>query len=150
MKEYLSNIRSELKRIDHLMYVSLKHTRTVDVIRSLISRILDTFDLGIEALLEKAKKRRKKLEIPDQPLKRCELIREIYSKDEKILNYIDFYLALRIIYRAKFTRREEYRRHVTMISEIEPEKKVETCIDTLYFYHKKTIEFAEYLQEILL
>ena len=30
----------ELKRVDHLVYVSLKYTRTVDVIRSIIDRLI--------------------------------------------------------------------------------------------------------------
>ena len=59
MKDYLDQIKSELKRADHLFYVSLKYTRTVDVIRSMIQRLLNAFDISFEALLEKTKKRRK-------------------------------------------------------------------------------------------
>ena len=33
MKEALDNAKEELKRVDHLFYVSLKYTRTADMMR---------------------------------------------------------------------------------------------------------------------
>ena len=32
MNEYLLEAREELKRLEHILYVSLKYTRTVDVL----------------------------------------------------------------------------------------------------------------------
>ena len=46
MSEYLVDSKQEINRADHLIYVSLKYTRTVDVIKSIIER--DTLSiLGI-------------------------------------------------------------------------------------------------------
>jgi hypothetical protein len=149
MKDYLDKVKNELKRVDHLLYVSLKYTRTVDVIRSVINRLINAFDFGIEGLLEKVKKRRKTLEIPKQPIKKCDLVKELYADDEKILNFVDFYLELRKIYPAKYTKREEYRRHVTMISELGPGMVVEVGIDKLHEYEKISKEFIEYLEGVL-
>ena len=56
MQEYSDQLKSELKRADHLFYVSLKYTRTVDVIRSVIERFMNALDIGIEAMLAKKKK----------------------------------------------------------------------------------------------
>ncbi len=100
MKDYLDNVKNELKRVDHLLYVSLKYTRTVDVIRSVINRLINAFDFGIDGLLAKVKKRRKTLELPEQPRKKCELVKELYADNEKILDFIDFYLELSNIYQA--------------------------------------------------
>ena len=89
MDEYKERIKSELKRVDHLFYVSLKYTRTVDVIRSVLDRLLNAFDVGFEALLVKVKKRRKNLEVPTQPRKRCEAVKEVFADDKQMLKYVD-------------------------------------------------------------
>jgi len=149
MKDYLDNVKNELKRVDHLLYVSLKYTRTVDVIRSVINRLINAFDFCVSALLVKVQKRRKTLEIPIQPRKKCELVKELYAGDEEIVKFVNFYLDLRDIYQAKYTKREEYRRHVTMIAELEPGKIVEVDIDKLHEYEKKAKEILEYLEGMM-
>ena len=55
MQESLERAQSELKRADHLTYVSLKYTRTVDVLKSIISRLIATIDEGMDALLHNTK-----------------------------------------------------------------------------------------------
>ncbi len=149
MKDYLDRVKNELKRVDHLLYVSLKYTRTVDVVRSVVNRLINAFDFGIDGLLEKIKKRRKTLEIPEQPIKKCNLVKELYADDEKVLAFVDFYLELRKIYQAKYTKREEYRRYVTMISELSPDLAIEIGIDALHEYEKTSKEFVEYLEGVL-
>ena len=64
MKDYLDDVKNEVKRVDHLIYVSLKYTRTVDVLRNVTERIINAFEIGIEGLLKKVEKRRKKFDIP--------------------------------------------------------------------------------------
>jgi len=144
--DYLDNAKNELRRAEHLLYVSLKYTRTVDVIRSIIERLINSLDNGIDALLEKVKRRRKTLEIPNTPRQKSELVKELYSKNEKIVKMMDFYLRLRDILQAKYSRREEYRRHVTMVSNVGGEI-VEVKIDTLHEYYDKVKEFIELVQE---
>ena len=41
MIESLENAKEELKRIDHLIYVTLKYTRTVDVLLSVVERMVN-------------------------------------------------------------------------------------------------------------
>ena len=147
MKDYLDQLKSELKRADHLFYVSLKYTRTVDVIRSVIKRFMNAFDVGMKGLLVKTKKRRKTLEIPEQPRKRCEVIKEIFVEDEKLVKFVDFYLEMRDIFQAKYDKRSEYRRNVTMITMLQPGQIIDVNIDLLEEYFNKTKEFAEYIEE---
>jgi len=151
MKDYqesLDNSKNELKRVDHLIFVSLKYTRTVDVIRSIIERMLNAFEFITNALLEKKRVRKKKLQIPPQIMLRCELANKEYN-DEKIKENLDFYLELRDILKAKFTRREEYRRYVTMISELSPGNTVEVDIDKINEYYQKIKEFLEYVEGLV-
>ena len=44
MNEQLENTIEELKRVDHLFYVSLKYTRTVDMIKHVLERIISTHE----------------------------------------------------------------------------------------------------------
>lgn len=148
MKDYLDQLKSELKRADHLFFVSLKYTRTVDVIRSVLDRLMNAYYVGFEALLVKAKRRRK-IDIPEQPRKRCELLKEIFSDDKYIIASVDFYLEMRDIIQAKYDKREEYRRHVTMITHLEPGRDIDVNIDLLQEYYAKTRKFEEYLLEKL-
>ncbi len=145
MISYLAEVKEELKRVDHLLYVTLKYTRTADVLRNIIERVINAFEIGIGALLE-SKKAKKKIEIPSQPLKRCELAKELFPEDKELLSFIDFYLMLRRILKAPYQKREEYRRHLTMISEIAPQQFVEVSIDTIHEYYTKTKEWLAYLE----
>ena len=55
INELMFEAREELKRLEHIIYVSLKYTRTVDVIINALNRLVEVYNLIIEALLEKAK-----------------------------------------------------------------------------------------------
>ena len=44
MDDALYDAEKELKRVDHLIYVSLKYTRTVDVFKNIIKRLISTID----------------------------------------------------------------------------------------------------------
>ena len=55
MKESFELAVQELKRVDHLFWVSLKYTRTVDVIKNVIDRLISCVGFGLEAILKWAK-----------------------------------------------------------------------------------------------
>jgi len=152
MKAYLNKVKNEIKRVDHLFFVSLKYTRTVDVIRNVVKRMINAFDQGIDALLEYAvrNKKIKHSEIPHAPRLKLELVKNLYSTENRMLGFMDFYLNLRKIIQAKYTKKEEHRRHVAMIAEIEPKNFIEVNIDLLSEYYKKTKEFLEFLEGIFL
>ena len=147
MEEALEDAKEEIKRVDHLFYVSLKYTRTVDMLRTTIGRIISTFDFLMLSLLEKAKAKKKISEIPDIPLAKCELVESTY-KDLDIEKYTKLYRLFRKLMRAPYTKREEYRRHVTMISDLE-DHTMETNIDTLKESYDQTIEFLNLVSETI-
>jgi len=133
----------EFKRVDHLYYVTLKYTRTVDVIRSNIERLITTFEYAVESLLKVMKEERKIAEIPSNPVGRATILLE--KGDESIRNYIENYLRLRKIIKLDYTKREEFRRHVTMIVEFEGQT-LEFSIDTLMDYYTMAKDFLSYLK----
>ena len=149
MSEYLAEAREELKRVEHIIYVSLKYTRTVDVVRNALNRLVSLFDFLIDALVEYARKEKKFKRIHKSPSSKVDLVREAFEGDEKILWWINFYVFLRDILKAKFTKREEYRRHVTKVAQLW-NRTVEVNIDTLEDNLLEIArEFLEYVEIIL-
>jgi hypothetical protein len=148
MKEALDNAKDELKRVDHLFYVSLKYTRTADMMRHMVERLINAFSFGIESLLKHAKEQKKIGEIPDNAAMRCKLFTKIFT-DEGLIAYIDLYLKLRKIIRADYSKREEYRRHVTMICTIDNGEIVEINIDILKEYYEAAKNFINYVERIV-
>jgi len=145
MKETLDSAITELKRVDHLFYVSLKYTRTADMMKHMIERLISTFSYGIESLLKKAKEEKKISDIPDNIALRCKLLVETLN-DEDLKNFLNFYIRLRKIQRAKHTSREEYRRHVTMTVTIDNGEVVEVNIDILKEYYGTAKSFISYVK----
>ncbi|MFC1727871.1 hypothetical protein ACFLZ7_00195 [Nanoarchaeota archaeon] len=144
--EKIDEAIEELKRADHLIYVSLKYTRTCDIIKHVIERLIACSDIVFDYLLEKAKDENKIDELPIAPTAKAETLKKVYADNEIMRDYFEFYLFMRKLSRAKFTRRQEYRRHVTMTCILEPEV-VEVKIDSVEEYNHKVKEFIEYIQE---
>ena len=66
----MEDIIQEKISADHLLYVSLKYTKTCDVIINLILRWRKMIETSIDAILEKAKKKKKISTIPLNPTKK--------------------------------------------------------------------------------
>jgi len=147
MEEDLEDAKEEIKRVDHLFYVSLKYTRTVDMIRTMVGRLISTFDCLFLCLLKYAKEKKKIKEFPPTPIAKYELLEKLYLEKD-IKKYIDLYPLLRKLTRAPYTKREEYRRHVTMISQLE-NKSIETNIDILEEYYNQTRDFLQLVTDII-
>jgi len=146
--EALELAKKELKRADHLIFVSLKYTRTVDVIKNVILRLISVFDFGFEALLRKVVQEKKLKEVPKLTRIRVDEIKKFYGQDAMIMAFVEFYLLLRKIDRASFDRKMEYRRHVTMTAELEGER-IEITIDIISDYFERAKEFISYVEEIV-
>ena len=146
MNEYLEEAKEELKRLEHIIYVSLKYTRTVDILRNGINRLISTCDFLVEAILEDAKEKGHLPSIPPSPALRNRLVPKIYPEDTILLKFITFSMYLRDIIHAKFDRREEYRRHGTMIAKLE-DSTSETNLVNLekfgYGFFDYVLEFLE-------
>ena len=128
-EESINQAKEELKRVDHLIYVSLKYTRTCDIFKSIIERLINAINFMLEAVLKKIEQEGKIDKIPEQAGLRCNAIKE-HVTDAKILEIVDFYLGLRKLNRSSFTRAREFRRHVTMTCTIDT-GTVEINIDNI-------------------
>lgn len=146
--ETLQSAQQELKRADHSIAVSLKYTRTVDVIKSIIERLINAIELCFDTLLIHAQESGKLDEIPKIPRLKAEKVRELFADDVMIVDFCDFFLLLRRIDKAKFARAQEYRRHVTMTADIDG-GSVEVTIDIISDYFEKSKEFFNYVARIV-
>ena len=149
MKESFDLAVQELKRVDHLFWVSLKYTRTVDVIKHVIDRLINCIGYGLEALLKYAKEKKLVTAIPENAGLRCDLLKKTFPDNAELMDYINFYLTLRKLSKAEYTRREEFRRHVTMIATIDKGEIVEVSIDTLKQDYDKTKTFIHFVKRTI-
>jgi len=148
MEELLHDAKEEIKRADHLIYVSLKYTRTVDMFRHILKRIINSIDFTINALLKYAKKKRKIKELPTSPGMKGSAIKEIFSDDGRIVDMANFYLFLRKVIRTKYTKAREYRRHVAMTAAMD-KGYVEINIDVIHEYFNKTKKYVNHAEELI-
>lgn len=144
MLESLELAKEELKRADHLMYVSLKYTRTVDIIKSIVERLINAFNFSLDAMLKKKKVK----DIPKIPRMKIDLVRKNYPEEENLASFLKLYQLFREIDKATFDRAREYRRHVTMTAHLD-DKEIEVTIDIIEDYYAKTKEFIEYVESIV-
>ena len=144
--EYLLEARNELKRLEHIIYVSLKYTRTTDVITNALKRLLEVFDLIIEAFLEKAKDENLITSLPKSPALRATRLGELYADDKVLNNYLHFYQFLKNVLKSSYGKRQEFRRHVTLIVELE-NCTAEANIDNLSNCERYVHKFYNYAIE---
>jgi hypothetical protein len=149
MNEYLLEAREELKRLEHIIYVSLKYSRTVDVLTNAIERLISVFDLIIEAFLEKAKDEGKINSLAKSPALRAKNLQELYAEDEEIKKYMTFYSFLKMVLNSPFQKRREYRRHVTRIVDLK-NATAEIDIDNLVNCEKFAFSFYKYAKDLIL
>jgi hypothetical protein len=136
--------REELKRIDHLIFVTLKYTRTADIIRTIIGKFILTLDHQSQKYFDFMLEKNKIKSIPPVPLMRIKQLEQIYPKDQKIKLLIDFYVHLKTIYNSEFKAKEEYRKNVTLVT-----KGKEINIPMLKDYMDTTRDYVDYLNGLL-
>jgi hypothetical protein len=148
MNEHLEEANEELKRADHLIFVSLKYTRTCDVIKHIVDRLINCIDFTFTALLEHLKEQGKIEEVPKAPIPKAALVKKMFPNDEFLPEYAEFFIKLRKISKADFSRECEFRRHVTMTVTVEDEP-VKIDIDIITDYFKRTKAFFAHVQAMI-
>jgi hypothetical protein len=113
MREAIENAVEELKRVDHSIFVSLKYTRTVDILVNILIRMVDCYEFLIAALLKYALDKRMIGEMPSTPKERAVLVKQVF-KEQEMHDNIDLYLLLKAMLKSNYGRENEYRRHVAM------------------------------------
>lgn len=110
----MEEIIQEKISADHLLYVSLKYTKTCDVIMNLLLRWRKMIETSVEAILKHAKKKKKISKVPGNPLGKIEAIKRLFKKDKDFLKVIELYEMLRKAEGLRKERIGEFRKNVTL------------------------------------
>lgn len=146
MEELIDNAKQELKRVDHLIFVSLKYTRTADVLMNVINRLISSAEFVVDALLKKALTSNKISEIPAARIQKAELLLKLYPDDEWISRLSRFFIKIQKVSKSDYRTEFEYRRNVAMISNIDGEEVI-INIDKVTEYYQNAKELISYIEE---
>ncbi len=110
----MEEIIQEKISADHLLYVSLKYTKTCDVILNLIRRWRRMIDTSINEILKHAKKKKKISAVPLNPIGKIDEVKKLFKKNKDFLQVIAMYEMFRKIEELKKERTGEFRKNVNL------------------------------------
>ena len=145
----LEEIIKEKTSADHLLYVSLKYTKTCDVILNLIARWKSLIELSFDALLEHQIEKGKIPGMPTSPKQRIEFIKSYFKKNQEIQEVIPLYIFFKRIPDLEKTRSGEFRKNVNL-KIIEQTKTTEINMEKLGEYTEVVEKFITQVKKILL
>lgn len=144
----LEKIMKEKISADHLLYVSLKYTKTCDVILNLIRRWTVMIDDSIIGLLEQLKKKKKIKIIPTAPRQRTELVKEQFKKSPEVINAIVLYEFFKRIDNLRTIRESEFRKDVRL-KIYDSGNEIIINLDKLKEYYTILETFISYVKQFL-
>ena len=145
----MEEIIQEKISADHLLYVSLKYTKTCDVIKNLILRWRKMIETALEEILKHAKKKKKISSISSNPLGRIEEIKKLFKKDKNFLDVIEMYEMFRKIDELRTERIGEFRKNVALKIFYQG-KEINVDLEKLKDYAEKLEKFISTTKQFLL
>ncbi|RMD66095.1 hypothetical protein D6817_04835 [Candidatus Pacearchaeota archaeon] len=137
----MEEIIKEKISADHLLYVSLKYTKTCDVILNLLYRWKVMIEKGMEKLIEKAKKSKKWKPVPNAPRAKLVQLKKIYAKVPEVRDTLELYEFFRDVDKLEKTREHEFRKGVNL--------KVKYRGEIINVNIEKLEEYAEILERFI-
>ena len=110
----MDNIIKEKISADHLLYVSLKYTKTCDVIVNLLLRWKIMIDMAMDVLIDSAKKQKKWKPVPEAPRAKLIQLKKIYANIKEVANTLELYELFRDIEKLDKIRENEFRKGVNL------------------------------------
>lgn len=110
----MEQIIKEKISADHLLYVSLKYTKTCDVIINLLHRWKTMIELAMDVLVERAKKQKKWKPVPDAPRAKLVQLKQLYAHDAVMMETLKLYELFRDIEQLEKVRENEFRKGVNL------------------------------------
>jgi hypothetical protein len=145
----MEDIIKEKISADHLLYVSLKYTKTCDVIVNLLLRWKEMIEVSMDAILIHAKKKKKISSIPTNPVGKKEEIQRLFKKDKNFLEMIDLYDMFKKIRELRTERIGEFRKNVTLKIFYQG-KEIDVNLEQLKVYADKVEKFISTTKQFLL
>jgi len=145
----MEEIIQEKISADHLLYVSLKYTKTCDVIMNLIVRWKRMIEVSIEEVLKHAKKKKKISSIPTNPIGKIEAVKNLFKKEKEFQKVIEMYEMFRKIEDLRKERIGEFRKNVTLKVFYRGEE-ISINLDMLKLYAERLEKFISLVKQFLL
>ena len=137
----------DINRLEHLILVSLKYTRTVDMLKEVVENLIETYELIIIILLEYLIEIKKITSIPESVNKKCQTIKDNIEL-KGIEEHIDLFLRMRKLLKMDYGSINEFRRHVTMIGIVD-DKEMNINIDIVTEYYSELKELFKKVEELV-
>ncbi|MCU0642097.1 MAG: hypothetical protein MUF61_00770 [archaeon] len=141
----MERIIKEKISADHLLYVSLKYTKTCDVIINLLLRWKIMIEMGMDKLVEKAKKEKKWKPVSDAPRAKLVQLANIYRGEPVISETLSTYEMFRDIEKLEKIRESEFRKGVNLKVTFKGQQ-VNVNLDKLKEYSQLLEKFISYLK----
>jgi len=145
----MEEIIQEKISADHLLYVSLKYTKTCDVIMNLIVRWRKMIEVSVDEVLKHAKKKKKISSIPSNPIGKIETVKTLFKKEDDFLKVIDMYEMFRKIEELRKERIGEFRKNVTLKVFYRGDE-ININLDMLKVYAERLEKFISTVKQFLM
>jgi hypothetical protein len=145
----MEDIMQEKISADHLLYVSLKYTKTCDVILNLILRWRQMIESAIDRILEHAKKKKKIKSVPTNPLTKIAEVKKLFKNNKEFLEVIEMYEMFRKIEELRKDRIGEFRKNVNLRIYYKG-KEINVNLEQLKIYAEKLEKFISTTKHFLL
>ena len=110
----MEKIIQEKTSADHLLYVSLKYTKTTDVILNLLYRWRNLIEHGLDKVLLRAKKTKKIKSIPKAPKLKIDTLLKTEKNNEAVIKAIELYIFFKRVEDVEKIRENEFRKNVAL------------------------------------
>ena len=144
----ISEIIKEKTSADHLLYVSLKYTKTGDVILNLLARWKSLIELSFDSILELYVNQNKIPLMPVSPKQRIEFIRKYFKDYKSVQNIIHVYVFFKRVPDCPKSREGEFRKNVNLKVKLQNET-VNVNLQKLDEYSLMIDDFIKDIKEIL-
>ena len=144
----ITEILKEKTSADHLLYVSMKYTKTCDVILNLLARWKSMIEMCFDAMLQKAFDDGTIKQMAASPKQKIEFMRLYFKKLKAIQETIPLYIFFKRIPDLQKTREGEFRKNVNL-KIIETEKITEINLEKLKEYSETLERFISEVKHFL-
>lgn len=144
----ITEILKEKTSADHLMYVSMKYTKTCDVILNLVARWKSMIEMCFDVMIQKMFDEGVIKQMPDSPKQKIEFVRTYLKKHKAIQETVPVYIFFKRIPDLTKTREGEFRKNVCL-KVVEPGKITEINLEKLKEYSEVLERFISEVKQFL-
>lgn len=144
----MERIIQEKISADHLLYVSLKYTKTADVILNLIARWKSMIEASMDRLLEQAKKKKMISAIPSSPKPKFDLLKKTFARNPDVKDTLELYEFFKRVENLQKIRENEFRKNVAL-KVLDKGNYVTIDLEKLKEYSKTLERFISYIKQFL-